>query len=226
MNSAREEFLGRVRQSVSAGNRPGIGGSQESYGRMQFRSVGFDLLQLFQQQLVAVGGFFHLVSDDYDCRKKVLQLVSDKSEKRVLIGGGELIHRLNLENHLKDGGRDVAMVGSLNSDSRDETFFDADIGISEVDYLVADTGTVVVNSSPHQPRSITLLPPIHIAVAERKQLVPDLFDLFPSAQSGSPLALPSCITFITGPSKTGDIELKLVTGVHGPGEIHVILIDR
>jgi L-lactate dehydrogenase complex protein LldG len=73
---------------------------------------------------------------------------------------------------------------------------------------------------------LSLLPPVHIAIAERKQLVPDLFDLFPSSNMEQSPTLPSCITFITGPSKTGDIELRLVTGVHGPGEIHVILIDR
>ena len=70
--------------------------------------------------------------------------------------------------------------------------------------------------------SLSLLPPIHVAVADRSQLLSDLFDLFevPSAEP------PSCLSLITGPSKTGDIELRLVTGVHGPGEIHVVLIDR
>ena len=77
-----------------------------------------------------------------------------------------------------------------------------------------------MRSSPDQPRSISLLPPVHIALAERRQLVPDLFDLFP--QLGT---LPSCLTLITGPSKTGDIELRLVTGVHGPGTVHVLMLD-
>jgi L-lactate dehydrogenase complex protein LldG len=113
----------------------------------------------------------------------------------------------------------------LTSETCRESFFAAEIGISGVDYLVAETGTVVLHSGPDQPRSLSLLPPVHIAIAERKQLVPDLFDLFPSSNEQA-RTLPSCITFITGPSKTGDIELRLVTGVHGPGEIHVILIDR
>jgi len=80
---------------------------------------------------------------------------------------------------------------------------------------------VVLASKPDEPRSASLLPPVHIALAERSQLLPDLFDLF---DLFSPVStLPSSLTLITGPSKTGDIELKLVTGVHGPGEIHVVL---
>ena len=111
--------------------------------------------------------------------------------------------------------------------SRD-AFFGAEIGISGVDSLIAETGTVVLGSRPDEPRSLSLLPPVHIAVAERRQLLADLFDLFPSQTSPAEGShnvpvLPSCLTLITGPSKTGDIELRLVTGVHGPGEIHVVL---
>jgi L-lactate utilization protein LutC len=56
-------------------------------------------------------------------------------------------------------------------------------------------------------------------------LLPDLFDLFDLYSPIGNGAPPSCLTLITGPSKTGDIELKLVTGVHGPGEVHVILLE-
>jgi L-lactate dehydrogenase complex protein LldG len=71
-----------------------------------------------------------------------------------------------------------------------------------------------------------LLPPVHIAIAWRSQILPDLFDLFPSGAAGAQEAdLPSCWSLITGPSKTGDIELRLVTGVHGPGEVYVVLIE-
>jgi L-lactate dehydrogenase complex protein LldG len=77
-----------------------------------------------------------------------------------------------------------------------------------------------------------LLPPIHIAIARRGQLLADVFDLFEHlsgaavAQGGMTprLRLPACVTLITGPSKTGDIELRLVTGVHGPKEVHLVLI--
>ena len=94
---------------------------------------------------------------------------------------------------------------------------------------MAETGTIVLQARPQQPRSLSLLPPVHIAIAEPSQLLPDLFDLFEifgSAETDSApgAKLPSCLTLITGPSKTGDIELRLVTGVHGPGEVHLILV--
>jgi L-lactate dehydrogenase complex protein LldG len=108
--------------------------------------------------------------------------------------------------------------------SRD-AFFAADLGISGVDHLIAETGSIALLTQPREPRSLSLLPPIHIAVAETSQLLPDLFDLFEPAlwqqRSGG---VPSCLSLITGPSKTGDIELRLVTGVHGPGEVHVVLV--
>ncbi len=114
------------------------------------------------------------------------------------------------------------MEVGIGEESR-EAFFQADLGLSGVDYLIAETGSVVLLSRPGQPRSLSLLPPIHIAVAERRQVLPDLFDLF-TPLGIKPGELPACVSIITGPSKTGDIELRLVTGVHGPGEIHVVLI--
>jgi len=117
------------------------------------------------------------------------------------------------------------VINELEVNSCREPFFAADIGISTVYCLVAETGSIVLHSAITQPRSLSLLPPVHIALAVRNQIVADLFDLFPSSSNQLEQTLPSCITFITGPSKTGDIELKLVTGVHGPGEIHVILLE-
>ena len=107
-----------------------------------------------------------------------------------------------------------------------EAAFAADVGVSGVDYLVAETGSLALFTGPGQPRSLSLLPPVHVAVAERAQLLPDLFDLFEGCELWADRrGLPSCLSLITGPSKTGDIELRLVTGVHGPGEVHVVLID-
>jgi L-lactate utilization protein LutC len=226
MTSSREDFLRRVRQAVSAGNRPGAGFDIESPGRTGYQGAGDDPVRRFREEFTALGGSFHLLADSESCVAKVVELIEAKSPRQVLLGKGAVIDLLGLSKRLKDTGIQVISVDELTSESCRDSFFSADFGISGVDYLVAETGTVVLHSGPDQPRSLSLLPPVHIAIAERKQLVPDLFDLFQSSENKPPRSLPSCITFITGPSKTGDIEMRLVTGVHGPGEIHVILIDR
>ncbi len=225
MSSAREEFLGRVRHAVNAGNRPGRGGPIEADNFRGFRESDTDLVGRFRDRFTTVGGIFHLMLDAEACFQEILRLVATKSAKRLLLGSGKLIDQLDLANRLKQAGSELTFVNDLDSHSCRDPFFAADIGISGVDCLVAETGSVVLHSGSIQPRSLSLLPPVHIAIAERNQVVADLFDLFPSSQNESEQTLPSCITFITGPSKTGDIELKLVTGVHGPGEIHVILLE-
>ena len=107
----------------------------------------------------------------------------------------------------------------LEGQAQREAFFAADVGVSGADYLIAETGTVVLATRPDQPRSLSLLPPAHVVVAHAGQIIPDLFDL-----PGLIEEPPACLSLITGPSKTGDIELRLVTGVHGPGELHVVLL--
>jgi L-lactate utilization protein LutC len=89
---------------------------------------------------------------------------------------------------------------------------------------LADTGSIVVASGPGRARSASLLPAIHVALLRVSDLYPDLPTWM--AQQGSNL-LPTTanLVIITGPSRTADIELNLVIGVHGPGEIHVILVD-
>jgi L-lactate dehydrogenase complex protein LldG len=102
----------------------------------------------------------------------------------------------------------------------------ADIGVSGVDYALADTGTLVLVARNGQPRSVSLLPPVHIAVVRPEQVLSGLSDLFPilrSEAAGGDLS--SAITFITGPSRTADIELTLVVGVHGPQQLHVVLLE-
>jgi L-lactate dehydrogenase complex protein LldG len=99
----------------------------------------------------------------------------------------------------------------------------ADVGITSATLAIAETGTLAMASGPGTERVASLLPPIHIAVVSAEQIVPDLFDLFTTMQSSS-ASMPSNWVLITGPSKTGDLELKLTTGVHGPGHWHVIVI--
>jgi L-lactate dehydrogenase complex protein LldG len=98
----------------------------------------------------------------------------------------------------------------------------AGVGITGADYALADTGTLVLLSSRQEARMISLLPPVYIAIVERKRLLTGLDELLTLLPS--PAEQTSSMVLITGPSRTADIEQILVRGVHGPGEIHVVVV--
>ncbi len=97
-----------------------------------------------------------------------------------------------------------------------------DIGITSADYALADTGTLVMLSSPQEARMISLLPPAHIAVVPRARILTGLDDLFTLLPN--PAESTSSMVLITGPSRTADIEQILVRGVHGPGVLSVVVV--
>ncbi len=98
----------------------------------------------------------------------------------------------------------------------------AELGITGADYALADTGTVVLLASAAEARMISLLPPVHLAVVPKERILTGLDELF--ALLPRPSELTSSAVLITGPSRTADIEQILVRGVHGPGEIHVVVL--
>lgn len=98
----------------------------------------------------------------------------------------------------------------------------AEVGITSADYALADTGTLVMLSSRQEARLISLLPPVHLAVLPSQKILSGLDELFTLLPH--PAEHTSSLVLITGPSRTADIEQILVRGVHGPGEIHVIVV--
>lgn len=222
--TGRDAFLQRVKEAVSAGNRPGAAPPLPERGNVGYQGGGPDPVQRFCQELAAAGGKAHVAADSTAVLHTLQSILQSHHARRILLSRGGLIDELSLPRKLRDAGLEVKSVDETQYDPR-EDFFAAEVGITNVHRLIAETGTVVMAANPNEPRSASLLPPVHICLADRSQLLPDLFDLF---DLFSPTATfpPSCLTLITGPSKTGDIELKLVTGVHGPGEIHVILCSR
>lgn len=111
--------------------------------------------------------------------------------------------------------------GIFDRDRLRQACSEAAVGITSADYALADTGTLVLLASRAEARLISLLPPVHLAVVPRSRILTGLDELL----SLEPLlvASRSSAVFITGPSRTGDIEQFLVRGVHGPGEIHVAI---
>jgi L-lactate dehydrogenase complex protein LldG len=217
-----EAFLQRVRQAVIEGNRPGETAPIEPRGHIGYQGAGSDSIVRFRDELAAAGGQLVTAVDPAAAAESVLGLVRERRPQRVLLGQGAVLDRLELRDGLTALGTEVVSVADLTAERSRDAFFQADIGISGVDHLIAETGTIALLCRPDEPRSLSLLPPVHIAVADRTQILADLFDLFDLPDWKQ--SIPSCLSLITGPSKTGDIELRLVTGVHGPGEVHVVLI--
>ncbi|MBK9166420.1 MAG: lactate utilization protein [Bryobacterales bacterium] len=98
----------------------------------------------------------------------------------------------------------------------------ADFGITAADYALADTGTLVMFSSQEEARLISLLPPVHLALVPRERILTGLDELL--TLHPQPMDRSCSMVLITGPSRTADIEQILVRGVHGPGEIHVVVV--
>ena len=99
-----------------------------------------------------------------------------------------------------------------------------DAGLTECESLVAQTGSVCVTSRSSGGRALSVLPPHHIVIASRGQFVADLVAAYAQLAEKYGAAYPSFISFISGPSRTGDIERILVLGAHGPKKLTVLLV--
>lgn len=93
-------------------------------------------------------------------------------------------------------------------------------GVSEALFGLADTGSVVLAASPVEPRARSLLPAVHVSLLATDRILPGLDELW-QALGGE---LPSALAIVTGPSRSADIAQTLTVGVHGPGEVHVVLV--
>ena len=106
-------------------------------------------------------------------------------------------------------------------------FTDTDLGLTLAQGAIADPGVVVLHSGPHQPRSLSLVPPMHLVVVWHSQLLPHVpawIAQWPRDAQGRP-QLPTNLVWISGPSKTSDIQQTLAFGAHGPQRLLVLAID-
>ena len=101
-----------------------------------------------------------------------------------------------------------------------------DAGITGCEALIAQTGSVLVSGKGSGGRALSVLPPHHVVLATRDQLLPTLLSGYDLLRKKYPKGLPSFISFITGASRTGDIERILFLGAHGPKRLTVILIGN
>lgn len=168
-----------------------------------------DLADRFSNELAAVGGEIHRVATEQQAVETVSAILGEINAKRVAISDIDLFEKADLQN-----------IELIAEPSREELFA-IDAGISTAQFAIAETGTLVLRSSMERHRLVSLVPPIHICVLNSKDIRPSMYSVLEEMSN----KIDPTITFITGPSRTSDIELTLAIGVHGPKRLIVILID-
>jgi L-lactate dehydrogenase complex protein LldG len=115
----------------------------------------------------------------------------------------------------------AVLNASVTGASPRELQASAEIGVTGCDAAIAETGSLVLLSGPGKPRAASLLPAVHLAIVRRADLRASMGEFFSERKAS--IADAACCSFITGPSRTADIELTLTVGVHGPGKVIVVI---
>jgi L-lactate utilization protein LutC len=226
---SRETFLARVRQAVQSGRRYRVHTHEAIDSDVGYVGAGPDPIDRLAAEIIAAGGQAYVVSNADDGRHTLKTLLERYRPKTALCWDHPLLQQWELNALLAEQSIGMLHPESLATQPEVDqraAMLAADIGITSATFAIAETGTLVMASSPQHPRLASLLPPVHIAIIDATQILPDLFDVFDRLQVDGLESMPSNLVLITGPSKTGDIELKLTTGVHGPGEWHVIISQQ
>lgn len=147
-------------------------------------------------------------------------LVAEQNIRKATLWQTPLFEQLGLESTLRSIGVDLVSPAAdppMGAGKHEMAL--CDLGITTADYLLPETGTLVLKSSTEKPRAISLLPRIHLAIVRPEMLRSDMHQVFAEAKDSHYLV------FITGPSRTADIELTVTLGVHGPKQLFVWLLD-
>ncbi|MEI8234826.1 MAG: lactate utilization protein [Verrucomicrobiota bacterium] len=226
--NARETIFGRIREALSRpAQKPGghdhasppPGEARTAADCLPFGGAdAAEQLTLFTQNAKELSADFRVVETPEALHAQLAELAQREGWKRVASHAGELTEAacaalsLPVTRTDGDGGYDV---GELEA---------CDAGITACEALVAQTGSVLVTSRSCGGRALSVLPPHHVVLARRNQLVPDLTAAFALLETRYAPSYPSMISFISGPSRTGDIERILVLGAHGPKKLTIFCL--
>jgi L-lactate dehydrogenase complex protein LldG len=170
-------------------------------------------VQSFCERIEALAGKTHRAASAAAARDYVSNVIAGRS---AVLSNAPILRECGID--LLPG----VQTGFTGSSELRAACSTAACGISGADYALADTGTLVMLSSRQEARLISLLPPVYIALVARERLLTGLDELLTILPH--PAGKTSSMVLITGPSRTADIEQILVRGVHGPGEIHVVVV--
>jgi L-lactate dehydrogenase complex protein LldG len=217
-----ESILTRIGEALST-NRRGDGDGNGLPTTPEIRKVMplvgstfQEQLELFKRNAADLRVDFQCVADTDELLSRLRRLCQTEHWNRIASHDGDLT---------------TSIVPALelpflltNRPFEKQDLAQCEAGISECDALVAQTGSVLLTSRSAGGRALSCLPPHHIVLARREQMVPDLSAAFELLSRKYPVNYPSMISFITGPSRTGDIERILVLGAHGPKRLTVFMV--
>ncbi len=217
----RENIFARIREALTvkahAHGPKGLPTTADHRRVLPAVGATFDeQLALFGKNAAELKAAFRVVQDNNQLTAELRALRDSEGWKRAATHRGQLA-----ETAAQSLGLPLVITTSEYDKHELEQ---CDVGISECDALVAQTGTVVVTSRTAGGRALSCLPPHHVVIARREQLVPDLPAAFTLVKSKHGTNYPSMISFITGPSRTGDIERILVLGAHGPKQLTIFCV--
>ncbi len=230
---SREEILRNIKDALSGGVRTLSSTGLEMIAEVDLQLPSVppveDFSAQFLSELELAGGEFFTATSADEALQLISSLIQDSRPAPVMVSGDEIIRSFFLPEKLNLILPDIEIISDPTERSGiigvDERMAHSDWAITGVDYLLADTGSVVLFSSPQRSRQISLLPTFHLALAKSEQILPDFPALLERVMASQDQGLqPSSITLITGPSRTADIEKTLVKGVHGPQRLVVILL--
>ena len=183
------------------------------------------LLDHFQKSAAEIRLRVHFATDHDAAAATIAEIVRGTepefgTDKQIIQHEDQQCAALRLAERLAGDGVTVHTVVPGDPGARDKTAASF-VGITVADWGIADSATVVQITGPGKPRSTSLVPSVHIALLPIGRLLADLSELGAVLQDRPPAS--SCV-FISGPSKTGDIESHLVYGAHGPKDMHVIVL--
>jgi L-lactate dehydrogenase complex protein LldF len=211
-NNSRDITLARIREALS--DSPPI---QYHASIIQQRSVlpnVRDLTAQFAQNAATLRAEFFDLPGETAAKAKLLELTQHHRWKKLATHQGRLTDALV--------PRSLPLLDTTHGYEVTE-LESCDAGISECDALIAQTGSVLLTSRSGGGRALSVLPEHHVVLARRSQLLADLPAAYELLHQRYGSAWPSLMTFITGPSRTGDIERILVLGAHGPKKLTILL---
>lgn len=232
MQDARHQILARIRASLAvtgAQLRRQADAFPPPHGRGPFVASDLTCVEQFRAELSALHAQVHLCAGPAAALTQVERILEELGARTALAWDAahlpvpELLERL-----MQRGLRliEPQVVGHDRS-ARYAELERAEVGITGVDSAVAESGSMILLSGPGRPRLASLLPPVHIALLPAERIVrtlPQAFDRLRAEHGEALFGARSNLVIITGPSRTADIELSLTLGVHGPRQVHAVVI--